>query len=50
MIALDTTTFFMDLNKHARDLNAFLPFNGPYNLRTQRQGSHRENKYDLFWC
>ena len=50
MIALNTTTFLMDLHKHAKDLNAFLTFGIPYNYLTQIQGSHCENECDLFWC
>ena len=49
MIALDTTTFLMDLCEYSKDLYDFLPSYGPQTMRTQRQGSHRENECDLFW-
>ena len=34
MIVLDTTIFLMGLHKNAKDLNAFLNFDGPSNFPT----------------
>ena len=48
MVALDNTTFLMDLHKHTKDLNVFLPFGGPSTLRTKRRGIRSENECDLF--
>ena len=49
MIALTTTIFLIYLHKHAKDLNTFLPFDGPYSYLTRIQGSYCENECDLFW-
>ena len=48
IIVLDTTTFLMDLDKHSKDLNPFLTFDGSYTLQTQRRGGQHEIECDLF--
>ena len=49
MIALTTTIFLIYLHKHAKDLNTFLPFDGPYDYLIRIQGSHCEIECDLLW-